>query len=151
MQEFQLPADLRFNRGAIADPVAYFRERECNAWLFLVGEEFAQMPNGMSYAQVQAATSTCMNVISDPPRVMNLDLAMQHVKALDALPRPTLISCRMGPRSSAVAYMYAGLRSGADSEAVIAAGERDDAPFAQQEELKQWVRDAMQALRETEL
>jgi protein tyrosine phosphatase (PTP) superfamily phosphohydrolase (DUF442 family) len=78
---------------------------------------------------------------------MNLDLARQHVAALDSLPRPTLISCRAGPRASAVAYMYAGLRSGADADDVVAAAERDNAPFTANAELREWVRASMAALR----
>jgi hypothetical protein len=86
-------------------------------------------------------------VISDPPRVLNLDLAKQHVKALDELPRPTLVSCRTGPRSSAVAYMYAGLKAGADPEDVIRAAEKDEAPFCKFDEYKNWVRESMKKLR----
>lgn len=105
------------------------------------------MPGGMSYAQVQQALAHTARVISDPPRVLNLELARQHVAALDALPRPTLISCRAGPRSSAVAYMYAGLRAGADAEEVLAAAEREGAPFCTSEDYKEWVRTSMAALR----
>ena len=32
--------------------------------------------------------------------------------ALDSLPRPTLVTCRAGPRSSALVYLYAGLKAG---------------------------------------
>jgi len=145
--DFELPADLMFNRGQIQDPDAYVKERSAASWLFLVGDEFAAMPGGMSYEQVQHASRIAGRVISDPPRVMNLDLAKQHVEALDNLPRPTLISCRTGPRASAVAYMYAGLKHGADPDDVISAAERDNAPFASNAELKEWVRASMAALR----
>src|SRR5690349_797295 len=110
MTEFQLPADLMYNRGAIANPTDYAKERGSASWLFLVGEAFAEMPGGMSYEQVQASVPASARVISDPPLVLDLDLARRHVEALDTLPRPTLISCRTGPRASAVAYMYAGLK-----------------------------------------
>ena len=106
---------MHFNRGLIQDPAVYFKNTECASWLFLVGEEFAKMEGGMSYDQVQAATAHSVNVISDPPRILNLDPAKQHVEALDLLPRPTLISCRIGPRASAVAYMYSGLKLGAEA------------------------------------
>ena len=105
------------------------------------------MEGGMSYDQVKAVTPYSLNVISDPPRVLNLDLARQHVEALDSLPRPTLISCRVGPRSSAVAYMYSGLKLGADPDEVIAEAEKDQAPFVKFEEYKDWVRSSMEALR----
>lgn len=148
MKKFELPPDLKFNRGFILNPSEYLKDAGCTSWLFLVGEEFASMENGISYQQVQQATQDSINVISDPPRNLDLDLAKQHVKALDELPRPTLISCRTGPRASAVAYMYAGLKSGADAEDVIAAAEEDGAPFVSNEEYKGWVRTSMEALRD---
>ena len=97
------------------------------------------MDGGMSYASVQAAVPESANVVSDPPRVLDMDLARQHVAALDALPRPTLVTCRAGPRSSALVYLYAGLRSGATAEEVLARAEADDAPFTHAEDLKAWV------------
>jgi len=143
---FRLPADLTFNREQIQDPGAYARERGCASWLFLVGEEFASMPGGMSYEQVQQAVNHSARVISDPPRVLSLELARQQVAVLDALPRPTLISCRSGPRASAAAYMYAGLKAGAPYEEVLAAAEADNAPFCASEECKEWVRSSLAAL-----
>ena len=145
---FELPPDLKFNNGFIQDPESYIKERECVSWLFLVGEEFSKMENGMSYEQVEEATPYSANVISDPPRTLNLELAHQHVKALDDLPRPTLISCRTGPRASAVAYMYSGLKQDADPDEVIAQAEKDEAPFTKSEEYKEWVRSSIEALRE---
>lgn len=146
MAEFKLPSDLMFNRERIDDPLAYSKERGAKSWLFICGEEFASMPGGMSYDQVQHAVEHSARVISDPPRVLNLDLAKEHVKALDELPRPTLVSCRVGPRSSAVAYMYAGLKAGAAPDDVIRSAEKDEAPFCKFEEYKQWVRESMKAL-----
>ncbi len=143
---FELPENLQYNEGPIHDPVTYFNQRGCASWLCLTGDEFAQMENGISFQQVQEATPHSLNVISDPPRTLNLDLAQQHVKALDSLPRPTLISCRMGPRSSAVAYMYAGLKLDADPEAVIAAAEKANAPFTKSDDYKAWVHDSIEAL-----
>ena len=147
MKDFHLLKDLHFNRGLIQNPETYLQEVGCASWLFLIGEEFASMEGGMSYDQVKAVTPYSLNVISDPPRVLNLDLARQHVEALDSLPRPTLISCRVGPRSSAVAYMYSGLKLGADPDEVIAEAEKDQAPFVKFEEYKDWVRSSMEALR----
>lgn len=146
MAEFHLPNDLMFNRARIEDPLAYVRERAVRSWLFIVGEEFASMPGGMSYDQVLQAVEHSACVVSDPPRILNLDLARQHVAALDALPRPTLVSCRTGPRASAVAYMYAGLKAGATPAEVISAAELDNAPFCAFEEYKDWVRSSMQVL-----
>ena len=147
MKSFQLLKGLHFNRGLIQDPATYFKSTECASWLYLVGEEFSKMEGGMSYNQVQAATTQSINVISDPPRVLNLDLAKQHIEALDLLPRPTLISCRTGPRSSAVAYMYSGLKLGAEPDEVLAMAEKDQAPFIQFEEYKEWVRSSIRSLR----
>src|SRR5690349_15069161 len=120
MEKFHLLNGLHFNRGPIQHPDNYLQEIGCASWLYLVGEEFAKMDGGMSYSQVQAATPFAVNVVSDPPRVLNLELAKQHVEALDSLPRPTLISCRSGPRASAVAYMYSGLKLGATPDEVLA-------------------------------
>ena len=147
MKEFDLPADLSYNTSAIQNPKTYLAESGCKSWLCLVGEEFANMPGGMSYEQVQDATSSSIQVVSDPPKVLNLDLARQHVEALDTLPRPTLISCRTGPRASAVAYMYSGLKFGAEPEEVIAAAEKNKAPFIQFEDYKEWVRSSIETLR----
>jgi len=148
MKKFELPGNLRYNNGFIKDPVSYFKESGCTSWLSLVGEEFSKMENGISYQQVQEATPYSANVVSDPPETLNLELANQHVKALDTLPRPTLISCRTGPRASAVAYMYSGLKLGAEPDEVIATAEKDNAPFIQFQEYKDWVRSSIQSLRE---
>jgi hypothetical protein len=147
MEHFKLPEDLKYNNGFIKDPEAYLKERGCVSWLYLVGEEFSKMENGMSYEQVKEATPYSVNVISDPPLTLNLDLATQHVSALDSLPRPTLISCRTGPRASAVAYMYSGLKLGAKPEEVIAEAEKDNAPFTKVDEYKNWVRSSIESLR----
>ncbi|MES3000746.1 MAG: hypothetical protein V4787_08640 [Pseudomonadota bacterium] len=145
MSDFQLPDNLKFNRALIRDPEAFARETGSASWLFIVGDEFASMPGGMTYAQVQQAVPHSARVVSDPPRVLGRALAKQHVEALDALPRPTLVSCRSGPRASAVVYMYAGLKAGASADDVIAAAERDEAPFCKFPEYKDWVRDSMAA------
>jgi hypothetical protein len=147
MADFKLPDNLRFNRGLVADPAATAKESGCESWLFLIGEEFASMPGGISYDQVQQAVPRSARVISDPPRVLDLDLARQHVAALDDLPRPTMVSCRTGPRASAVAYMYAGLKAGASTDEVLAAAEKDNAPFCASAEYKEWVRTSIETLR----
>src|SRR6476660_3622292 len=91
MADLEILKDLKHNRGLIADPAAYARDANAASWLFLCGEEFATMPGGMSYADVQAAVPESANVISDPPRVLTMDLARKQVAALDELPRPTLV------------------------------------------------------------
>jgi len=147
MKNFRLLEGLRYNRGLIKDPSNYLKEVECKSWLYLVGEEVAKIDGGMSFDQVKSATPDSINVISDPPQVLNLDLARQHVNALDSLPRPTLISCRTGPRASAVAYMYSGLKLGAEPDEVIEMAEKDQAPFIQFNEYKEWVRSSIESLR----
>jgi protein tyrosine phosphatase (PTP) superfamily phosphohydrolase (DUF442 family) len=107
--------------------------------LFLCGEEFARVDGGISFADVQAAVPEAANVVSDPPRVLDMDLAGRQIAALDKLPRPTLVTCRTGPRSSALVYLYAGLRSGASAEDVLARARADDAPFTHAEGLEAWV------------
>jgi len=139
VNEFDTPKDLTFNRGLIADPADFARNAQAASWLFLCGEEFAAMDGGISYADVQAAVPESRNVVSDPPRVLDMELARRQVAALDELPRPTLVTCRTGPRSSAAVYLYAGLRSGATPEQVLARAEADGAPFSGSEDLKAWV------------
>src|SRR5882672_5850028 len=146
MDSFELPADLTFNRGPIADPEAFARDVGAASWLFLCGEEFAAMDGGMSYTQVQAAVPESENIISDPPRVLDVALARQHMAAIDRLPRPTLVTCRAGPRSSAVVYLYAGLRAGASSDEVLARADADGAPFAGVDDLRALVTEGLQEL-----
>jgi hypothetical protein len=146
VSDFQSPADLKHNQGLIADPDAFAREANAASWLFLCGEEFAVMEGGMSYASVQAAVAESANIVSDPPRVLDMDLARRQVAALDELPRPTLVTCRTGPRSSAVIYLYAGLRAGATPDEVLARAEADGALFAGSDELRAWVQQGLEEL-----
>jgi hypothetical protein len=139
MAEFRSPTDLMHNRGLVADPAAYAKEVGAASWLYLCGEEFASMEGGMSYADVQAAVPESANLIADPPRPFDMDMARRGVAALDDLAKPTLVTCRMGPRSSALVYLYAGLRSGASADDVLARAQADDAPFMSAEPLKEWV------------
>ena len=146
MSDFQTPTDLMNNRGLIADPGAFAREKGAASWLFLCGEEFASMEGGMSYADVERAVPVSANVVSDPPAPLDLDLARRQIEALDELPRPTLVTCRTGPRSSALVYLYAGLRAGASAEDVLARAEADDAPFVKSDELRDWIADGLEQL-----
>ena len=143
---FETPRDLSNNQGLIADPAEFARERGASSWLYLNGEEFASMDGGMSYADVQGAVAQSANVVSDPPREMTMDLARQHIAALDELPRPTLVTCRRGPRSSAVIYLYAGLQQRASAEEVLARAERDGATFVADESLRAWVTEGLTEL-----
>ena len=136
---FSSPTDLTHNRGLISDPAAFAKEAGAASWLYLCGEEFASMEGGMSYADVQAAVPESTNLIADPPRPFDMDVARRGVEALDRLPRPTLVTCRAGPRSSALVYLYSGLRSGASPDEVLERAEADNAPFVQAEPLKEWV------------
>jgi len=146
MPEFESPQDLIHNRGPVSDPQAFAREHGAASWLYLCGEEFAAMENGMSYDDVRAAVPESANVVSDPPRVMDMDLARRQIAALDELPRPTLVTCRTGPRSAALVYLHAGLRAGASADEVLARAEADGAPFAGSDELKAWVRQGLAEL-----
>jgi protein tyrosine phosphatase (PTP) superfamily phosphohydrolase (DUF442 family) len=144
--EFETPTDLTNNRGLIADPEALARESGAASWLYLCGEEFASMEGGMSYADVERAVPVSANVVSDSPTPLDLDLARRQIEALDGLPRPTLVTCRTGPRSSALIYLYAGLRAGASAEDVLARAESDNAAFVQSDELRAWVTDGLEQL-----
>ena len=147
MAEFRSPEEFTYNRGLIEDPEAFARDAGAASWLFLCGEDFASMDGGMSYADVQAAVDQSANVVSDPPVVMDMELAKEQVAALDKLPRPTLVTCRVGPRSSALVYLYAGLRAGATPEEVLARADADGAPFARSDELRAWVAQGLADLR----
>jgi len=146
MTEFETPADLMNNRGLIADPEAFAREKGAASWLYLCGEEFATMEGGMSYADVERAVPVSANVVSDPPTPLDLDLARKQIEALEDLPRPTLVTCRTGPRSSALIYLYSGLQAGASAEDVFARAQADDATFLKSDELRAWVADGLEQL-----
>jgi hypothetical protein len=139
VSEFHGPTDLTHNRGLIADPAAFAKDAGAASWLFLCGEEFAAMEGGMSFADVQDAVRESVNLIADPPRPFDMDVARRGIAALDEMERPTLVTCRTGPRSSALIYLYAGLRSGASADEVLARAEADAAPFTEAEPLKAWV------------
>src|SRR5689334_395548 len=95
---FATPTGLTYNRGLIADPAAFARDGGVVAWLYLCGESFASAEGGMSFADVQAAVPESINVVSDPPRALTMDLAREQLGALRRLPRPTAVTCRTGPR-----------------------------------------------------
>lgn len=136
---FEGPKDLTHNRGFIADAAAFAKNARAASWLYLCGEEFAGMEGGMSYADVRGAVPQSLNLVADPPRPFDMGVARRGVEALDELPRPTLVTCRTGPRSSALIYLYAGLRSGASADQVLSRAEADRAPFAHDERLRAWV------------
>jgi hypothetical protein len=138
--------NLRNNRGLVQDPQAFADDFGAASWLFLCGEEFASMDGGMSFGDVQAAVPTAAVVVSDPPVEMTMDLARRQVAALDDLPRPTLVTCRTGPRSSALIYLYAGLKAGASADDVLARAAADGALFMGSDELKAWVTQGLEDL-----
>ena len=146
MIEFETPTELMNNRGLIGDPEAFAREKGAASWLYLCGEEFASMEGGMSYADVERAVRVSANIVSDPPTPLDLDLARKQMEALDGLPRPTLVTCRTGPRSSALIYLYAGLQAGASAEDVLARADVDEAAFMQSDELRAWVANGLEQL-----
>ena len=137
---------LWFNRGLIADPAEFARESNAASWLYLCGEDFAHAEGGMSYADVQAAVPASENIAVDTIP-LTMDIAMRQIAALDILPRPTLVTCRTGPKSSALVYLYAGLKAGASADEVIARAEAEGAPFVQAEPLKAWVVQGLDELR----
>lgn len=104
------------------------------------------MEGGMSYADVERSVPVSANVVSDPPMPLDLDLARRQIEALDGLPRPTLVTCRTGPRSSALIYLYAGLRAGGSAEDVLARAKADEASFVQSGELRAWVTSGLEQL-----
>ena len=147
MAEFRAPSDITFNRGPIADPEAFARNADAKSWLFLCGDEWAENEKGMSYAQVQAAVPESEHIIADPPKAFDMNAARTILAAIDRLPRPTLVTCRVGPRSSAAVYLYAGLQSGATAEEVLARADADGAPFAGTNAYRDFVTQGLEELR----
>ena len=146
MTDFETPTDLMNNRGLIADPEAFAREKGAASWLFLCGEEFARW---RAACRTRTSSAPCpWRRTSSPTRPvqLDLDLARKQIEALDGLPRPTLVTCRTGPRSSALIYLYAGLQAGASAEDVFARAEADDAAFVKSDELRAWVADGLEQL-----
>jgi hypothetical protein len=142
-------AELAYNTAPVADPAQFARDHRAASWLYLCGEEFAAMEGGMSYAAVEAAVDVSANVVSDPPRVLDMDLARRQLAALDDLPRPTLVTCRAGPRSSALVYLYEALKSGETAEQVLARAESDEAPFVNSPECRVWLEQGLRELPES--
>ena len=56
------------------------------------------------------------------------------------------MTCRTGPRSSALIYLYAGLQAGASADDVLARAEADDAAWTKSDELRAWVADGLEQL-----
>jgi hypothetical protein len=139
-------AELAHNSALVADPAQFARDHQAASWLYLCGEEFAAMDGGMAYSDVEAAVDVSANVVSDPPRVLDMDLARRQLAALEDLPRPTLVTCRVGPRSSALVYLYEGLQSGESAEQLLARAERDDAPFIHSADCRLWVEQGLREL-----
>ena len=104
------------------------------------------MEGGIAYDDVRRAVPQSANVVSDPPRELDMDLAREQIAALDDLPRPTLVTCRRGPRSSALVYLYSGLRSGATADEVLARADADGAPFTSMEDCRAWVARGLEEL-----
>lgn len=150
MADFPSPTEFIFNRGLISNPHVFASEANAASWLFLCGDAFAAMEGGMSYSDVQSAVAESALVVSDPPQVLDMDLARRQVAALDGLTRPTLVTCRTGPRSSALVYLYSGLRRGAAADEVLARATSDDAPFVQSEALRAWVAEGLTELSSSE-
>jgi hypothetical protein len=140
VSNFDTPSDLLHNLGLVADPDAFARENNAESWLYLCGADFAAMDGGMSYEQVQHAVGTSENIVADPPAPFDLDTVRAGIDALDRLPRPTLVTCRTGPRSSALVYIYAGLQEKATADEVLARAEADGAPFMKAAPLRDLVR-----------
>ena len=134
MADSESSADLTFNRGLI----------DAASCLLLCSDDFAAVERGMTNARVQAAVAETAWIVSDPPKVLDIDLARQLIAALDRLPRPTLVACRTRPGSSALVYLSSGLKAGAQTDDVRARANADDAPLARSDEITAWGRSRSQ-------
>jgi hypothetical protein len=147
MADFKAPSDIIFNHGPIANPEAFARDAGAKSWVFLCGEEWAAHEKGMSFAQVQAAVPESENIVADPPEPFDMNAARTILAAIDRMPRPTLVTCRIGPRSSAAVYLYAGLQSGASAAEVLAQADADGAPFVGTDAYRDFVTQGLEELR----
>jgi hypothetical protein len=145
---FQAPHELGLthNEGLVEDPAGFAREHGAASWLYLCGEEFASMDGGMSYDEVRAAVPESANVVSDPPVELTTDLAREQLAALERLPRPTLVTCRTGPRSAALLYLYAGLQAEASPDEVLTQAEAAGEAFAKSDEIRAWLTQGLEEL-----
>ena len=118
MAEFHTPVGLTHNRGLIADPEAFARDANAESWLFLCGEDFAAIEGGMSYASVQASVGESINIVSDPPTVLDMNLARTvqlgrrqlqfRVSIINALRRQQLATPNLTPTSSLFGTISSG-------------------------------------------
>ena len=104
------------------------------------------MEGGMSYDSVQAAVPESANVTRTPRACSTWSSPAARWRRSTSCPGRRCVTCRKGPRSSALVYLYAGLKAGATAEEVIARAEEDEAPFAASDELKSWVTEGLREL-----
>jgi hypothetical protein len=147
--EFESPTDLSFNRGLIEDPEAVAREAGAASWLYLCGEEFASMEGDVVCRRRGGGSGVGQRRVR-PAASMDLDLARRQVAALDRLPRPTLVTCRVGPGSSALRLPVRRPRAGAGPDEVLARARADRAPFVSLDELESWVAQGLRELSDTQ-
>jgi hypothetical protein len=82
---FPAPTDLTHNRGLATGPAAFAGEAGAAPRLYLCDEELAAMEGGMSYSDVEAAGPQPANLVADPPRPADTDVARRGVEAADRL------------------------------------------------------------------
>ena len=85
--------------------------------------------------------------MSDPPRILDMDLARRQLAALGDLPRPTLVTCRTGARS----WRWSTCTRGSFRRVVwqvLARAESDGAPFVRRAECRVWVEQGLRELSE---
>ena len=146
MTDFETPTDLMNNRGLIADPEAFAREKGAASWLFLCGEEFASR-RAACRTQTSSAPCPWRRMSSRTRRFSSTSTSpASRSRRSTACPGRPLVTCRTGPRSSALIYLYAGLQAGASAEDVFARAEADDAAFVKSDELRAWVADGLEQL-----
>jgi hypothetical protein len=71
---------------------------------------------------------------------LSLPLADSLCRALDDLPRPTLVTCMSGARATAVSRMYLARRRGVGAEEVIEAAEEKKEAWLKNAKLVAWMR-----------
>ena len=112
-----------------------------NGWLKLIPEESYSFADPATVPFLDADKKCNSVMVSVEADSLTSPLVDSLIAALDALPRPALISCKSGARATAVARLYAARKLNATSEVVLRAAIAKKEPWTNNEKLVQWIKD----------
>ena len=110
-----------------------------NGWLNLIPEKNYTFPDPSSVPFLAADKKCDSRFVSVEADALTAPLIDDLVAALDALPRPALISCKSGSRATAVARLYAARKLNATSEVVLLAARAKKEAWLNNAKLVAWV------------